>query len=62
VRESVGAIRTEIAERERGLDEADEIAATLPHRERYLRLNSSLSRRILAAFTDWLDEVERELG
>jgi PadR family transcriptional regulator, regulatory protein AphA len=62
VRRSLEAIREEISELERGLDEADEIAGTLPHRERYLRLNHRLSRRILDAFSDWLDEVERELG
>lgn len=62
VRKSLEAIRAEIAEFEVGLDEGDEIAATLPHRERYLRLNHRLSRRILDAFSDWLDEVERELS
>jgi hypothetical protein len=38
------------------------MAKTLPHRERYLRLNHRLSRRILRAYLDWLDEVERQLG
>jgi DNA-binding PadR family transcriptional regulator len=59
---SLQAIRPVIDERLRWLDHAGEIAATLPHRERYLRLNHRLSRRILAAFLDWLDDVERELG
>lgn len=61
VRRSLGAIRAQIEELESGLDEAEPIAKTLPHRERYLQLNASLSRRILAAFSDWLDDVEREL-
>jgi DNA-binding PadR family transcriptional regulator len=44
----------------RGLRE--EIAATIPHRETYLLLNHRLARRIVQAHSDWLDEVERELG
>jgi DNA-binding PadR family transcriptional regulator len=62
VLQSLSAVRTEIDELEGGLDEAEPIAKTLPHRERYLALNASLSRRILSAFSDWLDEVERELS
>jgi len=37
-------------------------AGTIPGRERYLRLNHRLARRIVEAHTAWLDEVERELG
>jgi PadR family transcriptional regulator AphA len=59
---SLTAVRREIEELESGLDESEPIAKTLPHRERYLALNASLSRRILGAFSDWLDEVERELS
>jgi PadR family transcriptional regulator AphA len=59
---SLQAIRPVIDERLSWLDRADQIAATLPHRERYLLINHRLSRRILTAFLDWLDEVERELG
>ncbi len=62
VRKSLGAIRDEIDELSEGLDEAERIAPTLPSRERYLRLNHRLSRRILSAFSEWLDEVERELS
>src|SRR5262249_51937106 len=62
VRESLGAIRGEIAELSEGLDRAEETVPSLPHRRPYLRLNTLLSRRILAAFSDWLDEVERELA
>jgi DNA-binding PadR family transcriptional regulator len=61
VSESLAAIRGEIAELSEGLDRGEEIAAGLPHRERYLRLNTRLSRRILKAFSEWLDEVDREL-
>jgi PadR family transcriptional regulator, regulatory protein AphA len=62
VRKSLGAIREEIKELSEGLDRGAEIAPTLPHRERYLRINERLSRRILEAFSDWLDEVERALA
>lgn len=62
VNRSLQAIRPEILDQLEGLDRADEMAKTLPHRERYLRLNHRLSRRILQAYLDWLDEVERELG
>lgn len=43
------------------LDEAEANAANVPHRERYLRLNHNLGRRIVEAHREWLDEVEREL-
>lgn len=59
---SLQAIRPVIEEQLAGLDRAEQVAAGLPHRERYLRLNRRLGRRILHAFLDWLDEVERELG
>jgi PadR family transcriptional regulator, regulatory protein AphA len=59
---SLQAIRPEIEDQLTWLARAEQVAATLPHRERYLRLNHGLSRRILHAFLDWLDEVERELG
>jgi DNA-binding PadR family transcriptional regulator len=62
VRKSLGAIRTEIEELSHGLDEGERVVPSLPQRERNLRLNHRLSRRILEAFSDWLDEVERELG
>lgn len=59
---SLQAIRPQIREQLARLDRAEQEASRLPNRERYLRLNHRLSRRILAAFSDWLDEVEDELG
>jgi DNA-binding PadR family transcriptional regulator len=59
---SLGAIRVDIAQQREQLELAREIAADLPHRRRYLQLNEQLSFRILDAFSDWLDSVERELG
>jgi hypothetical protein len=38
------------------------VAPTLPHRERYLRLNHRLARKLVVAHLEWLDEVELELG
>jgi PadR family transcriptional regulator AphA len=60
--ESLRSLREEIAELSVGVD-ADELrAASIPHRERQLRLTRSLGRRLLQAHLDWIDEVERELG
>jgi PadR family transcriptional regulator, regulatory protein AphA len=57
----LGALRTEIAELTAGLDRVREIPPELRHRERALRLNQRLARRILEAHVEWLEEVEREL-
>jgi DNA-binding PadR family transcriptional regulator len=62
VLESLRALRPQLAEISAGLDEAERIAQTLPHRERYLLLNHSLGRRLMAALAAWLVEVETELG
>jgi DNA-binding PadR family transcriptional regulator len=59
---SLAAMRTDIAEMHRRLDVAEQIARTLPHRERYLLLVHRLGRALLRTHEDWLDEVERELG
>jgi DNA-binding PadR family transcriptional regulator len=62
VRESLAALRPDIVDLLARLDVAEAAAATLPHREKYLLLNHRLSRRVLQAHLDWLDEVERELA
>jgi PadR family transcriptional regulator, regulatory protein AphA len=59
---SLHGLRAEIADLTERLDEADAAAADVPHRERYLRLNHRLGRKIVQAHAEWLDEVERELG
>ena len=61
VRESIGALRQELDELDTSLDDAEAVAATLPHREKYLRINHRLARRLVAAHRDWIAEVEREL-
>lgn len=59
---SMRGLREELAELTALLDEAEAVAAGIPHRERNLRLVHSLGRKLVAAHAEWLDEVERELG
>lgn len=59
---SLKGLRADIAELSARLDVAEEVARTLPHRERYLRLVHSLGRKLLRAHEGWADEIERELG
>jgi PadR family transcriptional regulator AphA len=54
-------LRGEIAAGHEWLDEAEAREPAFPHRERALRLNRRLARRILEAQEAWLDEVEAEL-
>jgi DNA-binding PadR family transcriptional regulator len=62
VRESISALRAEIADLSARLDEAEAVAETLPHRRKYLLLNLRLARRLLDAHLEWIDEVERALA
>jgi DNA-binding PadR family transcriptional regulator len=62
VRQSIEALREELDELSRLLDDADAVAATLPHRERYLRINHRLARRLVAAHREWIADVEAELA
>jgi DNA-binding PadR family transcriptional regulator len=62
VLEGLRGLRAEIDDLLERLDEADATASDVPHRERYLRLNHRLGRKIVQAHSEWLDEVERELG
>jgi DNA-binding PadR family transcriptional regulator len=55
-------LRADIAEITAQLDAADAAAGEVPHRARYLRLNHALARRIVAAHSAWIAQVERELG
>lgn len=59
--QSLSALREEVAAQRARFDVAAEIAATLPHRQRYLGLVHRLGRGLLDAHDSWLDEVEREL-
>jgi DNA-binding PadR family transcriptional regulator len=61
VREGILAMRTELDELDALIDAGEAVAGTLPHRERYLRLNHRLARRLVAAHRAWVDDVETEL-
>ena len=60
--ESFAAMRTEIVRLSALVDEMEAHAGAVPHRERYLRLNHSLARRLLRAHLDWIEDTERELS
>src|SRR5262249_42371397 len=62
VREGVLGLRAELDELDGLLDQGDAVAAGLPHRERYLRINHRLARRLVEAHRAWLDEVEQTLA
>ena len=62
VRESITMLREELDELDALLDKGEEAAATIPHREKYLRLNHRLARRLVAAHREWIEDVERELS
>jgi hypothetical protein len=62
VRESITMLRQELDELDELIDKGEEAAATLPHREKYLRINHRLARRLVAAHREWVEEVERELS
>jgi DNA-binding PadR family transcriptional regulator len=61
-RESLLRMREDIVDLRERLDAADEVAGTLPSREKYLRLNHRLAARVLDAYEQWLDEIETELN
>ena len=61
VRESLLAMRAEMAELRANAEELEQQASTIPHREKYLVLNARLAEHVLDAYERWLDEVDREL-
>jgi DNA-binding PadR family transcriptional regulator len=61
-RESLLSMREDLADLRTRLDDAEAVARTLPHREKYLRLNHRLARRVVEAYAEWLAEIERELS
>jgi DNA-binding PadR family transcriptional regulator len=61
-RESIAALREDIADVSARLDEAEASAVTLPHRTKYLLLTFGFMRRLLDLHLDWIDEVELELS
>lgn len=61
-RESIAALREDIADLRERLEEQARSAEALPHRRKYLELAQSLMRGTLDLHEEWVDEVERELG
>jgi DNA-binding PadR family transcriptional regulator len=59
---SLQQLRDDIAALEEVVEVNIARIAQIPHRARYARLLQDLARRLLAAHSSWLDEVERELG
>ncbi|MDX6620016.1 MAG: hypothetical protein QOK36_2402 [Gaiellales bacterium] len=61
-RESVAALRDDIAELSARLEESEASAALLPHRGTYLLLVNGFLRRLLDLHLEWIDRVEAELA
>jgi DNA-binding PadR family transcriptional regulator len=60
-RESMGALRGDIADIQARVEDAERRAHELPHRERYLLLVTGFMHRVLELHLDLIDEVEQEL-
>ena len=61
-RESIAALRDDVADLARRLDESEAAAAGLPHRRTYLLLVHGFLRRLLDLHLELVDDVERELS
>jgi DNA-binding PadR family transcriptional regulator len=62
VRDSVGTLREDIADLQGRLDDAEDAAAELPHRSKYLLLVTGFLRQLLDLHLDWVKEIEGELA
>jgi DNA-binding PadR family transcriptional regulator len=62
VMEGLAALREDLDSLDEETVAAEERAAELPWRQNALLLNHRLSRRLIAAQRQWLDEVEAEYG
>lgn len=60
-RESLATLRADIADLERQLDDAEQAAELLPHRQKYLLMVIGFLRRLFELHLELVDEVEREL-
>lgn len=58
----MAALRADIADIQRRLDDGERTVAQLPHREKYLLLIIDFIRRLLDLYLDLVDQVERELA
>jgi DNA-binding PadR family transcriptional regulator len=61
-RESIAALREDIADLSARVDTSEATAAALPHRSKYLLLVLGFLRRLLDLHLELVDEVERELS
>jgi len=61
-RESMAALREDIADLQARLDDSEASAGTLPHRRKYLLLVIGFLRELLELHLELVDEVERELA
>ena len=61
-RESLTALREEIADLHQRLDDAERTAHDLPHREKYLVLVIEFLRRLLDLYVELVDEIERDFS
>ena len=61
-RESLVALRDDVADVLERLGESEESAATLPHRSKYLLMVTGFLRAYLHLHLDLIDQVERELA
>jgi DNA-binding PadR family transcriptional regulator len=61
-RESLVALRADLADLRDRLDQGEETAATLPHRRKYLLIVIEFLRRYLDLHEELVDQVERELA
>ena len=59
---SLEGLQAELGRLEELLAQMDARASQYPHRERYIRLQLSLGRRMVDAHRDWLDEVDEALA
>jgi DNA-binding PadR family transcriptional regulator len=61
-RDSILALRAEIADLTKRIDELETSADALPHRRKYLLLVAGFLRDLLELHTELVDDVERELS
>jgi DNA-binding PadR family transcriptional regulator len=61
-RESIATLREDIADLRARLDEEEQAARELPHREKYLLLTTGFLRRLLDLHLELVDEVEGRLS
>ena len=61
-RASLLAMREELEQLGDQITAGEARAAQFPSRSKYLLLNHRLARAVLAAYSEWLDDVERELA